>query len=285
MNWYITVSSLLIISFVVVLAQSLFQNQLLKFMKISSDHQFKNLIKSNLFLYSPTLLIGYLVFPLQVFIQQRLLRLKIKQVLVFGFLEVILGLASLIATLIPLAIIYSDEISFQLNLSSSNAIIYIFFFVCITIVGTLVKRIANRMFTKNEGIPIAITIRSVKAEYAQRLYSNNEIWKLLPFFPIVAVTFVGDSILFVLFSQLSISLDVIGKITLILAAAYILGLISQVPGGLGVREFSAAVLLSQLNLGSVFSVIATLTTIRISKAFFGVICALFALIWIHFSDD
>jgi uncharacterized membrane protein YbhN (UPF0104 family) len=285
MNWYLTLSTLVIISFLVVLTQSLFQNQILKFMKISSDHQFKNLIKSNLVLYSPTLLIGYLVFPLQIFIQQRILKMKIKEVLVFGFLEVILGLVSLIIALIPLVLIFSDEISFQLNQSSSDAIIYIFVFLCITFVGTLVKKIANRKFAKNEEISIAITIRSIKAEYAQRLYSKKEIWKLLPLSPFVAVTFVGDSMLFVLFSQISISLEVIGKITLVLAAAYILGLISQVPGGLGVRESSAAVLLSQLDLGSVLTVIATLTTIRISKVVFGVIYAVVGLFWMHFSND
>jgi uncharacterized membrane protein YbhN (UPF0104 family) len=285
MNWYLTLSTLLIISFMVVVTQSLFQNQILKFMKISSNHQFKNLIKSNLVLYSPTLLIGYLVFPLQIFIQQRLLKMKIKQVLVFGFLEVILGLAALIVSLIPLVLIFSDEISFQLNQSPSDAIIYIFFFLCITFVGTLVKKVANRMFTKNKGVSIAINIRSIKAEYAQHSYLKKEIWKVLPLFPIVGVTFVGDSVLFVLFSQISISLEVIGKITLVLAAAYILGLISQVPGGLGVRESSAAVLLSQLDLGSVFTVIATLTTIRISKAVFGVIYAVVALFWMNFSND
>lgn len=285
MNWSLTLCTLLAIPFVVVLAQSLFQNQILKIMNISSRNQFKNLIRSNLLLYSPTLLIGYLAFPLQIYIQQKLLKIKLKPVLIFGFLEVILGLISLIATVIPLLFIFSDKIYFQLNLSPSVAVIYIIIFVCLTFVGIFVKKIANRVFTKKEGIPIAVTIGSIKKAYAQRTYSRNEIWKLLPLVPIVAVTFVGDSLLFVLFSQKSISLEIIGKVTLVLAAAYILGLISQVPGGLGVRESSAAVLLSQLDLGSVLSVIATLTTIRLSKAVIGVISAIVVLVWIHFSND
>jgi hypothetical protein len=265
------VAVLLTLISLVVVSQSSIQNCILRYLGIDRKNRYLILLACNSILLAPTLIAGYLVLPLQIYLQSRFLQIDKVQTIKLGFYEVFFSLMGLvIVASITLTSGVADFGAFLDQRSIANIGLLL---LMILPLGLLIKRFTKRFsFTKLQknlekyfGVD-SVTIQSTKDGGKPKWYGS---FNLLPILPLASFTFLADSILFILISEVDISLQNLVKTFVVFLCSYIIGVVSQIPGGIGARELSSGLMLAQLGLGTTSEIVALVGLIRISKVLAG----------------
>ena len=268
----------------ILLLQSVMQHQILKYLGLKFRAQFKNLYICNSLLYSPTLIAGYFVFPLQVFLQTRYAKLNRLAAIQLGFIEFFVSLLGQFIVGIPLFFFYKE--SFNLHIDFISSIQLILVSAAVITLGVFLKRISRKLNLKYEIMNLSSKEKdeSLNLNLGLDISIARKILTFLPLFSFGGVTYLFDSaILFFLLSS-NVSAELYFKVYLGFLFAYLIGVVSQIPGGVGVRELTASAIFLQLGLGSILEIATVLGVMRICKIISGGAFAALSLYWIKFKD-
>jgi uncharacterized membrane protein YbhN (UPF0104 family) len=274
------VTVLLTLISLVVVSQSSIQNRILKYFGIVRKNRYLKLLICNSILLGPTLMVGYLVLPLQLYLQSKFLQINKAQTIKLGIYEVVLCLIGLVMVASIMLTFNMGDLGAFLDHKSLTTLGLALLMVLP--LGILLKRFTKRFsFVKlQKYIETYSRVNSTTTQSSTEGIKPD--WKrsfiLLPILPLASFTFLSDSILFLVISEVDISLQNLMKTFFVFLCSYIIGVVSQIPGGIGVRELSSGLMLAEIGLGVAAEIVALVGLIRISKVLAGGLLSLVGLI-------
>ena len=264
LNLLIILAALPLIN-VVIFAQSYVQSIL--FRSQNRLIESSKLFKINVNLYPIIVLASYLSLPLQVLYVCKSLGIKKSVALkvgIFEFLTSIFSQAFLIFLLFLFNISESRQIFWQVFRNINQNLSAYLIFCAISCSIFLARSKVALVFRKSHFFN-RIHLRAIVQASNAPECSKPPFYTYFQIIPLSLVPNLIDSALFLMIIKSDLKLGKLWLIFICITFAYLFGLFSQIPGGLGVREVSGGLLISHVLFLSLSISIVGLSILRIYK--------------------